>query len=92
MVMAITLTPELEAIVREDATLCGFDNVETYLAERLMAMHEQERFFTENRQEISTMIDEGWAQAEDGELLSPEEAKRNLSEWKQQFLAKRSAA
>ena len=92
MVMAIMLTPELEAIVREDATLCGFDNVETYLAERLMAMHEQERFFTENRQEISTMIDEGWAQAEDGELLSPEEAKRNLSEWKQQFLAKRSAA
>ena len=90
--MAITLTPELEAIVREDARLSGFENAETYLAERLTAMHEQELFFSENRQEISAMIEEGWEQAERGELLSPEEAKRNLSKWKQEFLAKRSAA
>ena len=42
--MAITLTPELEAIVREDARLSGFEDAETYLAERLTAMHEQELF------------------------------------------------
>jgi len=90
--MAITLTPELEAMVTEDAGVSGFETVEAYLEDRLTAMHESELYLREHREEISAMIDEGLEEADRGELLTPEEAQRLRDAAKREFLARRNAA
>jgi hypothetical protein len=38
------------------------------------------------------MIEEGWESGERDGWLDPEDAKREIAEWKKEFLAKRSAA
>jgi len=90
--MAITLTPELEAMVVEDAQALGYESPDAYVTETLMNLHESKAYLREHREEISAMIDEGWDEAQRGELLSPEEVKQSLKQWKQEWLSKRSAA
>ncbi|HZL28673.1 MAG TPA: hypothetical protein VFC39_19265 [Acidobacteriaceae bacterium] len=90
--MAITLTPELEAIVVEDAQALGYENAEAYLASQLTAVHEAELYLRENRDALEAMMEEGWESAERDGWLNPEDAKREIAEWKKGFLAKRSAA
>jgi hypothetical protein len=65
--MAITLTPELEAIVVEDALALGYESAEAYLAAQLTAVHEAELHLRENRGEVEAMIEEGWQSGERGE-------------------------
>jgi len=43
---------------------------------------EQEAWLAANRAEIQTKISEGWASAQRGELLSPEEARSKLADLK----------
>ena len=90
--MAITLTPEQEEQVRQDATLCGFETVETYLADRLNHVHELELNFQEHHEELRTLVQEGLDEADRGELLTPEESKAQFELMKRDFLANRSAA
>jgi hypothetical protein len=90
--MAITLTPELEAIVVEDAQTLGYESAEAYLAAQLTAVHEAELYLRENRDAVEAMIEEGWESSQRDGWLSPEEAKREIAEWKKDFLAKRSVA
>ncbi len=90
--MAITLTPELEAIAKEGANLAGFDSPETYIAQRLAESYEQDRFLVEHSDELVAMLNEGLDEIDRGETVTAEEAKREIAEWKKEFLAKRSAA
>lgn len=90
--MAITLTPELEAIAREGASLAGFDSAEKYVAERLAESYERDRFLVEHHDELVVMLNEGLDEIDRGETVTAEEAKRDIAEWKKEFLAKRSAA
>lgn len=90
--MAITLTPELEAIAAENAQLFGYESAEAYLAAQLTAIHEADLFIRENRDEIEALLDEGLESGDREGWLTAEEAKREIAEWKKEFLAKRSAA
>jgi hypothetical protein len=89
--MAITLTPELEAMMVEDAQARGYESPEAYVAEHLTALHEAEAYLREHSDEISAMIDEGLNEAEDADL-TPEQAKAEIAEWKREYLAKRNVA
>jgi hypothetical protein len=88
--MAITLTPELEAIATEDAQAFGYENAESYLSAQLTAVHEAELYLRENRDALEAMIEEGWESGERDGWLSPEEAKQQMAEWKKEFFEKRS--
>ena len=90
--MPITLTPEQEAEVRADAEASGFENVELYLADRLASLHAEVQYFAENRGEFDRLIAEGIAQADRGELMSPEEAKADIEKSKRALMANASAA
>jgi predicted transcriptional regulator len=87
--MAITLTPEREAMVRQDAEFRGFANVEEYLADWIVETPERELYLHEHHDEISAMIDEGCEEAERGEFLTPEQVKENLAVMKAAWLAAR---
>ena len=90
--MAITLTSELEAIVKEDAHSSGFETVQAYLEDRLTALHENELYLREHREEISVMIEEGLEESARGELFTPEEGQRMRDTVKRKLLAQRNAA
>ena len=90
--MAITLTSEQEEMLRKDAANAGYEDAETFLAEKLEEAHEWATMFAANREQWIAQINEGLEQAERGELLSPEEVMASLERHKQEFLAKRTAA
>ncbi len=90
--MTLTLTGEQEELVRQVAEWRGFASAEAFVGEALGEIIEREVYLHEHRDEISAMIDEGWEELERGETLSAEEAKQQISEWKQEFLAIRPAA
>jgi hypothetical protein len=89
--MAITLTPEQETMVRQDAEFRGFASVEEYLTEWIIETHSREVCLYEHRAEISAMIDEGWDEAQRGEWLTPEQVKENMAAMKAEWQAARRA-
>jgi hypothetical protein len=50
--MAITLTSDREAMVRQDAEFRGFTSVEEYLADWIVETHERECYLHEHRDEF----------------------------------------
>jgi predicted transcriptional regulator len=89
--MAITLTPELEAIARQNASNSGFDSPEAYLEALLTEPEIAVSGFHQSLEEIRAAIDEGWEQAQRGELLTPEEVRESLARMKAEWFAARKA-
>ena len=85
--MAITLTPELEEIVRIKASVSGFESPEAYLQALLTQARDDDAAFFQSLEEISTAIDEGWEQARRGELIDSETVWANLEKHKSQWRA-----
>jgi hypothetical protein len=85
--MAITLTPELEEIVRIKASVSGFESPEAYLRALLTQAQADDVAFAQSFEDISTAIDEGLEQARRGELLDSETVWANLEKHKSQWRA-----
>ena len=87
--MAITLTPELEEIVRTNASVSGFESPEAYLRAVLTETQDGKPLFYQSVEEIRAAIDEGWEQAQRGELTDSETVWNRLEEHKAQSRAER---
>jgi predicted transcriptional regulator len=68
--MEIRLRPELEELVKQDVQRGAYETVE------------QEAWLAANRAEIRDKIDEGYASAQRGELIGPDEVRSRLAELK----------
>jgi putative addiction module CopG family antidote len=80
--MEIRLRPELEERIKQDVQRGPYETVDEFVEQAVSLLHEQEAWLAANRAEIQTKIAEGWASAQRGELLSPEEARSKLAELK----------
>jgi putative addiction module CopG family antidote len=80
--MEIRLRPELEELIKQDVQRGPYETVDEFVEQAVSLLHEQEAWLAANRAEIQTKIAEGWASAQRGELLSPEEARSKLAELK----------
>ena len=80
--MEIRLRPELEELIKQDVQRGPYETVDEFVEQAVSRHHEQEAWLAANRAEIQTKIAEGWASAQRGELLSPEEARSKLAELK----------
>jgi len=80
--MEIRLRPELEELIKQDVQRGPYETVDEFVEQAVSMLHEQEAWLAANRAEIKTKIAEGWASAERGELLSPDEARAKLAELK----------
>ena len=76
--MEIRLRPELEAAIRQDVQRGAYDTVDEYVERAVSMLHEQEAWLAAHRDEIGKRIDEGYASAQRGELLEPEEVRSKL--------------
>jgi len=79
--MILELKPEHEAIL-EAATNSGRSREEVLdeVFAQIQVMHEMDLWREENRTEIAAQIEEGFAEAERGELVDAEEVARILAE------------
>jgi putative addiction module CopG family antidote len=80
--MEIRLRPELEAVIRQDVQRGAYQTVDEYIEHAVAMLHEQEAWLAAHRAEIESKIDEGYASAQRGELLEPEEVRSRLAELK----------
>jgi putative addiction module CopG family antidote len=76
--MTIELPPELEEIVRQDMQAGIYGSMEEYLERAVMLLHNQENWLTRHRDELSAQIEEGWQDAERGDVIDAEQLKAEL--------------
>jgi antitoxin ParD1/3/4 len=80
--MEIRLRPELEAVIRQDVQRGAYQTVDEYVEHAVSMLHEQEAWLAAHKAEIESKIDEGYAAAQRGELLEPDEVRSRLGELK----------
>ncbi|MFZ0477549.1 MAG: hypothetical protein WAL71_00255 [Terriglobales bacterium] len=80
--MEIRLRPELEELIKQDVQRGPYETVDEFVEHAVSMLHEQETWLAANRADIQTKIAEGYASAERGELMSPDEARARLAELK----------
>ncbi len=80
--MEIHLRPELEAAIRQDVQRGAYQSVDEYVEQAVSMLHEQETWLAAHHAEIEKQIDEGYAAAQRGELLDPDEVRSRLNDLK----------
>ena len=89
--MAITLTPELEELVMNNASAAGFDNAEAYLQAILTQSQHELIFPVHTVDQIRADIDEGWQQSQRGELLDSDAVWSSLDQHKAEWKPERAS-
>ena len=85
--MAIQLNPKLEELVRKDVARGPYRTIDEFVEQAVTMLHEQEEYLAAHRDKIRLDIEEGWAEAERGELIGGEQVKRDMALMKAQWLA-----
>ena len=90
MPMQFVLPPDLEELVQKRLSSGAFGSAEEVFRRALEAQDAEESWTEEERQELAAHIEEGFQQAEVGELVDGEQALREIAEMKQQWMRERS--
>jgi Arc/MetJ-type ribon-helix-helix transcriptional regulator len=80
--MEIRLRPELEDLIKQDVQRGSYASINDFVEHAVSMLHEQEAWLTANRGDIQAKIEEGYAAAQRGELLSPGQVRSRLAEMK----------
>jgi len=89
MGMTITLSPELEAVVRREIESGRYDSAEEYVADAIQDLHERlEETLDEEREQLDASI----AEADRGEVADEQQVRQEMREMKAQWAKARSAA
>jgi putative addiction module CopG family antidote len=81
--MTIHLKPELEALIQKDVERGPYRSADEFVEQAVHMLHEQEQWIADNRADIAAKIEDGYASAERGELLDPEQVRAQINERKQ---------
>jgi Arc/MetJ-type ribon-helix-helix transcriptional regulator len=81
--MEIRLRPELADLIKQDVQRGSYKTVDEFVECAVSMLHEQEVWLAQNRAEIGTRIDEGYAAAQRGELIDADAVRSRLKELKQ---------
>jgi len=89
MGMTITLSPELEAVVRRELESGRYETAEEYVADAIQDLHERlEETLEEEREQLDASI----AEADRGEVADEQQVRQEMREMKAQWAKARSAA
>jgi putative addiction module CopG family antidote len=61
--MEIHLKPELEELIKQDVQRGSYQTVDEFVERAVSMLHEQEAWLAQNRAEIASKVDEGYAAA-----------------------------
>jgi hypothetical protein len=84
-----TFRPDLEILINKRLSSGGYTNVEEVLRRALEAQDAEESWTDEERSAFSSHIEEGYLEAERGELIDGAQARREIQALKDDFLLSR---
>jgi antitoxin ParD1/3/4 len=91
--MQVNLPPDLETLVKKRLSSGGYDSVEDVFRRALEAQDAEESWTDEERQALTAHIEEGFQQAERGELIDGAQARSEIQgmkdNWRQERAPKR---
>jgi Arc/MetJ-type ribon-helix-helix transcriptional regulator len=76
--MQLNVPPDLETLINKRLSSGGYANAEDVLRRALEAQDAEESWTEEERQALSRHIEEGYLQAERGELIDGDQARREI--------------
>lgn len=86
--MTVQLKPEIEALIQKRLASGAFSTAEEVIERAIEVLTAEEDWLAENRSLISSQIQEGWDEAQRGELSDAEdvqaEMQRFKDDWKKQ--------
>jgi Arc/MetJ-type ribon-helix-helix transcriptional regulator len=88
--MQVKVPPDLETLINKRLSSGGYTSVEDVLRRALEAQDAEENWTDEERRALSAQIEEGYAQAERGELIDSEQARQEIEAMKENWRAGRS--
>jgi Arc/MetJ-type ribon-helix-helix transcriptional regulator len=80
--MQFNVPPDLETLVNKRLSSGGYTDAEDVLRRALEAQDAEESWTDEERRALSAHIEEGYLQAERGELIDGAQARREIQEMK----------
>lgn len=80
--MQLTVPPDLETLINKRLSGGGYANAEDVLRRALQSQDAEESWTDEERRALSAHIEEGYLQAERGELIDPAQAQREIQAMK----------
>jgi len=80
--MQLHVPPDLEALIKKRISSGSYTNAEEVLRRALEAQDAEESWTDEERRALSAHIEEGWLQAERGELIDGPQARREIQAMK----------
>jgi Arc/MetJ-type ribon-helix-helix transcriptional regulator len=83
--MQLKVPPDIETLINKRLSSGGYASVEDVLRRALEAQDAEESWTDEERQALAAHIDEGYLQAERGELIDGEQARRDIQALKDEW-------
>jgi antitoxin ParD1/3/4 len=88
--MELNLPPDLETLINKRLSSGGYESVEDVVRRALEAQDAEEIWTAEERSVLAAHIEEGYQQAERGELIDGAQVRREIQEMKEDWrLSKR---
>jgi Arc/MetJ-type ribon-helix-helix transcriptional regulator len=81
--MHLNVPPDLETLIRKRLSSGAYASVEDVLRRALEAQDAQESWTADERRALSAHIDEGYLQAERGELIDGAQARKEIQAMKE---------
>jgi Arc/MetJ-type ribon-helix-helix transcriptional regulator len=78
----LNVPPDLETLINKRLSSGGYETVEDVLRQALEAQDAEESWTEEERQALSAHIEEGYQQAERGELIDGAQVRRDIKAMK----------
>ncbi len=88
--MQLNVPPDLETLINKRLSSGAYENAEDVLRRALEAQDAEETWTDEERQALKAHIEEGYLQAERGELIDGARARRDIQEMKDSWRQKHS--
>ena len=90
--MTVELTPASEALIQKRFQTGAFSSVEEVIERALELLSAEEDWLTDNRELIAAQIQEGWDEAERGELTDGETVRSEMQQFKDNWKKQRQMA
>ena len=83
--MQLNLPPDLETLIKKRLSSGAYANAEEVLRRALEAQDAEESWTDEERRALSAHVEEGYQQAERGELIASRQARHEIDAMKQKW-------
>jgi antitoxin ParD1/3/4 len=89
--MTVELKPEIEALIQKRLQSGAFSSAEEVIERALEFLSAEEDWLADNREEIAAQIQEGWDEAQRGELIDGERVRAEMQQFKEDWKKQRQS-